>query len=169
MAVVDPDDLLFQADRLIGPSTVGPPKQTDLRRAISNAYYAIFHAVLTEAADDLIGKSHRASTRYALVYRSIDHKSLRRLCDDIQKTSLPPKYSIYSPKSGFGSDLVALAAAVADLHEKRHLADYDPLFRAKRSDASSAVATARAALSKLRNSNRASRKAFLSLLVFSPR
>ncbi|MFQ5774728.1 MAG: hypothetical protein ACE5GS_09440 [Kiloniellaceae bacterium] len=79
------------------------------------------------------------------------------------------KYSKYAPKGGFGSDLIALANAAVDLHEKRHLADYDPLFRVNTSDAVLAVATARTALSRFSNANRASRKAFLSLLVFSPR
>ncbi len=169
MPVLNPDHLLEQADRLITPPGGGAPRQADLRRAISNAYYAIFHAVVAEAADVLVGKTHRASPRYALVYRSIDHKSLRELCENVKKKTLPEKYSKYSPKGGFGSDLIALAAAVVDLQEKRHLADYDPLFRVRMSDAVLAVATGRTALSRFKNASRPSRKAFLSLLVFSPR
>ena len=38
--------------------------------------------------------------------------------------------------------------------EKRHLADYDPLFRVNRADAALAVATNRAALAQLRSTNR---------------
>ncbi len=168
MAVVNPDHLLDQAERLITPPGGGAPRQADLRRAISSAYYAVFHAVLTEAADDFVGKTHRATSRYALVYRSVDHTSLRKLCEHI-KTSLPPKYTKHSPSGGFGADLIALATAVVDLQEKRHLADYDPLFSVRTSDAVLAAATARTALTRFRNANRVSRKAFLSLLVFSPR
>lgn len=169
MAILNPDHLLDQADRLIAPPGGGAPRQADLRRAISNAYYAVFHVVVAQAADDFIGRTHRASPRYALVYRSIDHKSLRKLCEDVKKTPLPAKYSNYSPRGGFGPDLIALANAVVDLQEKRHLADYDTLFRVKMSDAVLAVATGRTALDRFRNANRTSRKAFLSLLVFSPR
>ncbi len=169
MAVLNPDHLLDQADRLIAPPGGGAPRQADLRRAISNAYYAVFHAVVAQAADDIVGITHRASPRYGLVYRSIDHKSLRKLCEDAKKTALPAKYSKYCPRGGFGPDLIALANAVVDLQEKRHLADYDTLFRVKMSDAVLAVATGRTALDRFRNANRTSRKAFLSLLVFPPR
>ena len=175
MSVLNPDHLLEQADRLITPPGGGAPRQADLRRAISNAYYAVFHAVAAQAADDFVGITHRASARYALVYRSIDHTPLRKLCEfverseEVKKTGQPTKYSRYSPRAGFGPDLIALAAAVVDLQEKRHLADYDPLFRVRMSDAVLTVATGRTALDRFRNANRTSRKAFLSLLVFSPR
>jgi hypothetical protein len=46
------------------------------------------------------------------------------------KNPLPTKYSKYEPAGGFGQDLIALATAVIDLQEQRHLADYDPLSRA---------------------------------------
>ena len=127
MAVLNPDHLLEQADGLIVPPGGGAPRQADLRRAISNAYYAVFHAVVTQAADELVGKTNRTTPRYALVYRSIDHSSLRKVCENVDKKTLPQKYSKYSPKGGFGPDLTALANAVVDLQEKRHSADYDPL------------------------------------------
>jgi hypothetical protein len=92
-----------------------------------------------------------------------------KLCEDIQKTTLPSKYVKYSPRGGFGTDLIALAAAVEVLQEKRHQAEYDPLFRVKTSDATLVVATARAALQHLRNASRTIRNDFFLLLAFSPR
>jgi hypothetical protein len=169
MAVLNPDHLLEQADRLITPFSGGAPRQADLRRAISNAYYGLFHAVATEAADDLVGRTQRHTPRYALVYRSIDHRSLRGICEEVIKPTLPARYRAHEPRGGFGDDIIALATAAVDLQEKRHSADYDPLFRARMSDAVLAVATARTALVRLRNSNRTRRKTFLSLVVFSLR
>lgn len=169
MAVLNPDHLLEQADRLIAPLGGGAPRHADLRRAISNAYYAVFHAVVTEAADDFAGKTHRHTPRYALVYRSIDHRSLRSVCEDVIKTALPAKYRMHEPRGGFGPDIRALATAVVDLQEKRHSADYDPLFRVGMSDALLAVATARTALDRLKSASGAKRRAFLSVVVFSPR
>lgn len=169
MAVLSPDHLLDQADRLIAPPGGGAPRQADLRRAISNSYYAVFHAIVTQTADDFVGKTNRASPRYALVYRSIAHASLRKLCEDVKKTTLPEKYSMYSPRGGFGADLSALATAVVDLQEKRHLADYDPLFRVSMSDAVAVIATGRAALKLFRKASRSPRKAFISLLTFPPK
>lgn len=169
MPILNPDHLLDQADRLIAPIGGGAPRQADLRRAISSAYYALFHALLTQIADDLAGRVDRQSSRYALVYRSVDHKSLRRMCEDIIKPNLPTKYTQYVPPAGFGADLIAVATAVVDLQEKRHSADYDPLYRVRASDAAIAVATSRSALLRLRRANRSYRRTFLSLAVFSLR
>ena len=168
MPVLNPDHLLDQAERLMAPPA-GAPRQADLRRAISNAYYGLFHALITEAADDFAGRTQRHTPRYALVYRSVDHRSLRRLCEDVIKATLPVKYSSFEPRGGFGTDLVAVATAVVDLQEKRLLADYDPLFRARTSDALLAVATGRAALNRFRSVSNARRRAFVSLIVFAPR
>jgi hypothetical protein len=169
MPILNPDHLLQQADRLIAPVGGGAPRQADLRRAISAAYYSIFHAVATDAADSFAGKTQRQSPRYALVYRSIEHRSLRGICEDVIKPTPPVRYLRYLPAGGFGPDIEALATAVVDLQEKRHAADYDPLFRASTAEAIVAVQTGRNALSRLRNANPTRRKAFLSLVVFSPR
>ena len=102
-------------------------------------------------------------------YRSVNHRALRGICEDVVKTTLPAKYDLYEPKGGFGPDIKALATAVVELQEKRHSADYDPLFRAKRSDAILAVATGRTALVRFDSASSVRQKAFLSLVVFSPR
>lgn len=169
MAVLNPDQLFDQADRLTAPPGGGAPRQVDLRRAISSAYYGVFHALLTEAADLFAGRANRRTAQYALVYRSIDHRSLRATCEDIAKTTPPQKYTKYTPKGGFGPDLIALADAVVGLQEKRHAADYDPLFSVRMSDAVLAIGTGRTALVHFGKASHARRKAFLSLLVFSPR
>jgi hypothetical protein len=169
MAVLNPEHLLDQANRLATPLAGGAPRQADLRRAISTAYYAVFHGILIAAADDFIGRSLRTSERYALLYRSVDHRALRALCEDIPKATLPAKYAPYSPSGGFDPDIVALASAVADLQERRHAADYDPRLAVSASDAALAVSTARVALARLNSASRTSRKAFLTLVVFSPR
>ena len=169
MPVLNPDHLLEQADRLIAPVGGGAPRQADLRRAISAVYYSVFHAVATEAADSFAGRTQRQSPRYALVYRSIDHRFLRGVSEDVIKTTLPTKYVRYQPSGGFGADIVALATAVVDLQEKRHAADYDPLLRVSTAEAILALETGRTAVSRLRHANPTKRRAFLSLVVFSPR
>jgi hypothetical protein len=50
VTILNPDHLLEQADKLISPPAAGPPRQVDLRRAISSAYYGLFHSCLTAAA-----------------------------------------------------------------------------------------------------------------------
>jgi hypothetical protein len=55
------------------------------------------------------------------------------------------------------------------MQDKRHTADYDPLFRAKKSDAVIAVRQARAAFTQLQHAESSERDAFLLLLLFRPR
>lgn len=117
MPLLNPEHLLEQADRLLTPPSGGAPRQADLRRAISNAYYALFHTIAAEAADDFAGRTQRHTPRYALVYRSINHGALRKLCEDVVKTKLPNKYASYEPSGSFGADLIALATAVNDLQD----------------------------------------------------
>jgi len=168
VATLNHKHLFEQAERLAAPAA-DAPKQVDIRRAISSAYYGLFHFVLTAAADQYIGVTKRATSEYGRVYRSVDHKSLRELCEDVKKPTLPAKYAVHQPAGGFGPNIVAFATAVVDLQEKRHSADYDPMIRVKLSDAQLAIRTAKAAIRRFNQARSARRKAFLSLLLFPPR
>jgi hypothetical protein len=161
--VLNPDHLLEQAARLVTPPRRGAPRQTDLRRAISNAYYALFHAIVTQATDELFGRPQRGTQEYQTAFRRVEHRKLKRVCDDIAKTNLPRKHLI------FGADLTGVASVVIDLYEKRHSADYDPLYRVSSSDADSAVRAARAALSSFRSLSREKQRIFSSLIALPTR
>ncbi|MGC2778810.1 MAG: hypothetical protein WA418_24590 [Bradyrhizobium sp.] len=169
MAILNPEHLFEQAEKLVAPPSAGPPRQVDIRRAISSAYYGIFHAILTAAADQFVGVTKRSTSQYALVYRSVDHSGLRALCEEVKKPTLKPKYVPHAPANGFGPNIVAFASAFLELQEKRHAADYDPSIRMRSLDAILAIRTARAALQRFNKANAKRRKAFLSLLLFPPR
>ena len=53
----------------------GRPQQTRLRKAVSAAYYAMFHALRASNADTLIGGSpqFRRLPAWTLTYRALDH------------------------------------------------------------------------------------------------
>lgn len=106
MAVLNPNHLFEQANKLI-TIQVGPPRQADVRRAISAAYYATFHATITAAADQFIGVTNRDTSRYGLVYRSVGHAWLRDLCKEVQKPTLSNKFRPHAPIGGFGSNVTA--------------------------------------------------------------
>jgi uncharacterized protein (UPF0332 family) len=168
VAILNPDHLFEQASKLIS-AQAGRPRQADIRRAISAAYYAIFHATITRAVDQFVGVTNRDRSRYGLVYRSVSHAWLRDLCKEAQKATPSNRFRPYAPSTGFGSNIAAFAAAVIELQEKRHSADYDVMIRVNRSDAALAIATARAALKRFSKASGARRLAFLSLLLFPPR
>jgi hypothetical protein len=169
MAILNPDHLLDQADRLVAAPTAGPPRQVDLRRAISSAYYSLFHATLIALADEFVGVSQRTTGRYVLVYRSVDHRTLKDICSEISRPKPSQKFAPYFPPNGFGPNIEAFALAAKDLQEKRHRADYNPEPRFKTSDAKLAIRTARTAISRFAGANAEARKGFLTLLLCPPR
>jgi hypothetical protein len=169
VATLNPDHLFEQAERLVAPPPAGPPRQVDLRRAISAAYYGLFHFCLTAAADEFVGVTQRVTSRYALVYRSIDHKALKDLCVETKKQPPPAKYVPYFPTGGFDPNIQAFSQAAIELQEKRHRADYNPQPRFRTSDAKLAISTARSAVHRFQTAKKEHRKAFLTLLICPPR
>jgi hypothetical protein len=65
------DDLLDIAARL-ATLEEGRPRRTSLRRAISSAYYALFHALAALCANELVGYSKHWDF-YSPIYRTLDH------------------------------------------------------------------------------------------------
>jgi hypothetical protein len=112
----DPDELLHQADTLVGKPGAS---ETAFRRAISNAYYAVFHFCLTAAADMVCGAGDRSMKRYSLVYRSIEHKDFRTLCSRVIPST--PQVALV-PSGGFGT-IKDFAGVAVSLYGQRELAD----------------------------------------------
>ena len=54
----NPEHLFEQAERLVEPlPSEAEPRQTDLRRALSAAYYGLFHFTLAAATDMFFGET----------------------------------------------------------------------------------------------------------------
>jgi hypothetical protein len=168
VAVLNPDHLFQQANKLITGQT-GPPRQVDIRRSISVAYYATFHATITAAVDQFVGITNRDRSEYGLVYRSVSHAWFRDLCKEVQKPVLSSKFKPHAPANGFSRDIVVFSEAIVQLQQKRHSADYDVMIRMNKSDAILAIKTAEAALRHFGNASKTQRQAFLILLLFPPR
>jgi hypothetical protein len=145
VAILNPEHLLQPAEKLIERRGSGAPRQVDLRRAISSAYYGVFHAILTAAADNFVGRARRSSAQYALAYRSIDHRSLRDLCDEVSRPVVRSRYRPYVPISGFGNDIRAFA------NSGRYAADYGPALNLTSAEARASIGAARGALGHLQN------------------
>lgn len=169
VSILNPEHLFEQALQLVAAPAAGAPRQSDIRRAISAAYYGVFHFVLTALADEVVGSTKRGTSRYELVYRSLDHRRLKDLCSEVAKPTLPPKYRPYEPSIGFGSNIPGFATAIIELQDKRHRADYSQIMRFRASDARAAVATARSAIRQFNRANAQRRKTFLILLLCPPR
>ena len=95
---------------------VNPATQTELRRAISCTYYAMFHTLMMSNANTLIGASPADQQRWAWqqTYRAADHRPTR---NKLSSTSLGNNFSITMRRFG---------VVFADVQRERHAADYDP-------------------------------------------
>ena len=107
---MNPLDLIETARRLVQTGAT-PPTQADLRRAVSTAYYALFHCLATAAAN-LITGSGSHSPEWRQVYRALEHGKARSACQqqDVMRT--------------FPMGIRAFAEAFVELQKARHQADY---------------------------------------------
>src|SRR5262249_7250858 len=101
--------------------------------------------------------------------RSLEHRTLANVCREASKQSPPDKYKPCLPAGGLSDELINLAALVPVLQQKRHQADYDPMFAPDRADVEVALREARTALDGFQASNAEQREAFLGILFFQPR
>ncbi|MEQ1864212.1 MAG: hypothetical protein ABL996_06115 [Micropepsaceae bacterium] len=167
--MINPSHLIDQAGRLSASSRKGKPRQTDLRRAVSSAYYAVFHALAAAAADTFVGSSNRNAVSYSLLYRAFEHTQLKRICEAASRPTLPERYQRSLNVTSFSDAVQDFAATFVRLQKWRHLADYDPRERFDASEVQVAVTLAEDTLKNLDKIAGAERQLFLALLLFDVR
>ena len=128
-----------------GASSSGAPRQADLRRAVSTAYYALFHAICAAAADRFIGKAASVQLR-AVVLRSFSHREMVKVCQAIENGNPGSRYGRILP-TPLPADLCRVASAFVQLQKARHAADYDPVSKHLKAEAQAHIDSAENALS----------------------
>jgi uncharacterized protein (UPF0332 family) len=123
------DDLLDQALHLARRDPTRP-KQASLRRAVSTAYYALFHLLISEAVS-----YWRLKRQRTLLARSFDHRKMKGVCHNCRSQI---------------ADLRAVAKTFVDLQDSRHRADYDNSGVWTKMEAMSAIKRARTAFTMWR-------------------
>lgn len=111
------------------------PRQATLRRAISTAYYAVFH-LLASAGAGALAPARPAALR-ARVRRAFVHEEMRRICAQFQHGD-PASLNATTRALIAGAlepELAVVAAAFVNLQEARHAADYDTAQSFNRADA----------------------------------
>ncbi len=145
------DGLIETARTLAGVRHTRPerPRQSDLRRAVSTAYYAVFHALAQQNADLLVGSTGavRSERAWVQAYRAIDHKGARTACKDARSL-------------GFPAGIVTFAETFIALQKRREDADYDPTSRLTKAEALAAIEEAQTAIEALKTVPTRDRRAF---------
>ena len=157
-----PDDLLLIAHQLasgVVGNRRGRPRQAELRRAVSTAYYALFHTLARCGADLVAGstKQHRSQRAWRQAYRALDHGETRKRCT--QKTRL----------TEFPTEIQVFADAFVRLQRLRHWADYDPLSIFHRSLVLQWIEEVDNSISGFNSVARAERKAFAVYVLLKHR
>lgn len=152
-----PADLIKSA-RKLAHTAKKKPLQSNLCRAVSTTYYALFHALAQCCADTLIGSTgaERSMPAWLQVYRSFDHGVAKNACTG-KKTI-----------EKFPQDIQDFANLFVTMQEKRHAADYDPSTRLLKSAVENDIAAAELAISTLRTVPIKHRRAFAAWVIFRP-
>lgn len=143
--------------------------QANLRRAVSNAYYALFHFLVAEALELFLGKAPAHDESRRVLSRAFGHGVMRDLCDKlITKEEQQRKQSKNKPKPArrvkppvledrdvqlpvlgwrnIPLDLQHVADAFVQLQEERHRADYDLFSGFGHAEATDAIGKAESAI-----------------------
>lgn len=141
------------------------PRQADLRRAISAAYYALFHFLIAEATQQLMPRRDHATLRHVLG-RAFQHGEMRSACENVQQREPAGSLRRAVVGSELSGALRGVAAAFVELQKSRHEADYNTAGAVTLTEASACIRAARDAIATwatLRGSTEA--RAFLLALM----
>lgn len=160
------NDLLDQAEHLAHLDE-RRPKQANLRRATSSAYYALFHLLVRDAIDRL--GPRRPLGLDLRIGRAFTHGDMKQVCRSIMDRR-PSQILVDLVPAGFSGDLEFVARCFVELQEARHKADYDIASTQSRTETLELVRQVRdafAAWETMRNLDEAN--VFLAALLFAGR
>lgn len=143
----------------------GRPRQTNLRRAVSTTYYALFHCLAACCANMLVGGpgSDRSRPAWGQTYRALRHGAARQRC---QQSTIVAR---------FPSEIQDFADLFVDMQKKRHSADYDPyamrnpITRLVKSDAIQDIRVAKGIIHRFNATPARDRRAFAVYVLLDVR
>lgn len=150
-------DFIQTARDLAAPRT-GRPRETNLRRAVSTTYYALFHCLAACCADMLVGGpgANRSKPAWRQVYRALQHRQANDRCK-------------HRNIRWFPNEVQDLANVFADMQKKRHGADYDPDAAFSKPDVVQGISAAEYVIRRFRQVPVKDRRAFAVYLLFDIR
>ena len=150
-------DLIETARGLVNLNQVNPI-QSNLSRAQSTAYYALFHALCLNCADTWVGstKSDRNQPAWLQVYRAPKHNIVKNKCKSKEMSRFPRGIQDFAIK-------------FVELQEKRHQADYNPLFNITSEYVLNDINNAEGAIRNLQESDLSAKTAFAVWVTMSNR
>lgn len=136
----------------------GRPRQSDLRRAVSTAYYALFHCLALCCADLLVGGpgSNRSRPAWNQTYRALQHGFVRQRCEHRNVANFP-------------SEIRYFAQIFVGMQQHRHRADYDPDVSLVKADVVQLIDYAEDAIRRFQQAPARDRRAFAVYVLLPAR
>lgn len=156
-----PDQLVAQARTLV---RLDPrrPSQANVRRAISAAYYALFHFLIERATTGLYGAGVSTRPLREVLARTYQHGTMKSAASAWSGAhralsggkapsglSAPVAAALAALGSTVPAELAEIADTFADLQERRHEADYDLTALLTRADAIALISQSERAMKVL--------------------
>ena len=154
-----PGHLIGHAKRTVKHGGASRPRQTELKRAVSAAYYALFHALCLYIANLWIGTKpdSRGKDAWQQAYRTLEHGKTKAACLRIKDSKK------------FTQLLRYVAEIFLELLRARHRADYDSLSRFSRIEAMRYIEAAELAIQLLKDADKIDKLAFVTYLALPHR
>ncbi len=140
-------------------SGIGRPRQDELCRAVSCAYYAMFHTLAGCCADVVVGatRARRSQEAWRRTYRALEHGHAKNQCANTRMLDrFPPEIQ------RFGELFV-------DMQRLRHYADYDPEANFYRSAVVRFIDNTEGVISRFENVDARDRRAFAVFVLLRNR
>ena len=153
---MNPQDLIRSARRQASGDGRGRPRQTDLCRAVSSAYYAMFHTLARCGADLLAGATRSAQRQpaWAQTYRALEHGHALNQCRNRAVVDrFPPAIQEF-------------AGHFVETQRNRHRADYAPLTSFSRSWVGMLIDQTERIIGQFNATPAADRRAFAIYVLF---
>ena len=148
-APITSEALLSVADTLARLDDASTTVQ--LRRAVSSAYYGLFHGLIADATRRTFGLEADREPDRQVLSRWYNHGEMRSVCQWVIRLasgqSVPD--GVAALLADPPAELVSVARTFVQLQEQRHEADYDHAADLTEADALTAIVRVRAALALL--------------------
>ena len=131
------------------------PSQANLRRAVSTAYYAMFHCLARCATNSIIG--HTRDSAWHQTYRALEHGNARSACENQRAMA------------AFPPEVRRFAAIFAAMQKVRQQADYALDGKYEKEDVRAAIDVAEGAIAVFEQADARHRRAFVAHVLFRRR
>jgi hypothetical protein len=162
---IDPSKLIEAAEELANhKSGAGRPRPVWLRRAVSTAYYGLYHCICLEAARHMLPNGRDEQQLW--MARAFGHAEIKECCAWIDgRQGCSRKRVVPLVRELKTASIAGVAGSFCDLQEARHRADYDHLAVFSKATTVAHIADARSSISQVLNAPQDERAAFFSLLA----